>query len=434
MAGRTQQASVQSPEATDSTMNCEVLVVGAGPVGLLTMLLLAKAGIDVVLVEALPDVDNSPRAMAYGPAAVIELERAGVAADARSIGMDEEDHNLRLRWINVDNQVIGEFRPEDRIPGSFDPVICGQFELAKILKRHATGYPNARILFEHSITDITEARDGHSVTATVATPTGTRTISAQYLAGCDGGRSTVRKLLGLSYDGFTIPQWLVACNVRYPFEQHGYKRSQFIVDPDHFCLIGRIDPSGLWRVSYAEREDLTREEVLANVHAKFAAIFPRGPKPLSKDDYQIEMVSPYRIHQRSAPSYRKGRSLLAGDAAHACAPFGGMGLTTGICDAAGLADTFIGVLRHLDRDNPNHPSPDVLLDKYADIRRQKYHDVTHKVSYGNTCRLRECSPDPEKAVQEDEFFRTINSGSDARRKLLESAYILGEPPKRDFEN
>lgn len=102
-----------------------------------------------------------------------------------------------------------------------------------------------------------------------------------------------------------------------------------------------------------------------------------------------------------------------------------MGLTTGICDAAGLADTLIGVLRHLDRDNPNHPSPDVLLDKYADIRRQKYHDVTHKVSYGNTCRLRECSPDPEKAVQEDEFFRTINSGSDARRKLLESAYILG---------
>lgn len=181
-----------------------------------------------------------------------------------------------------------------------------------------------QILFEHSITDITEARDGHSVTATVATPTGTRTISAQYLAGCDGGRSTVRKLLGLSYDGFTIPQWLVACNVRYPFEQHGYKRSQFIVDPDHFCLIGRIDPSGLWRVSYAEREDLTREEVLANVHAKFAAIFPRGPKPLSKDDYQIEMVSPYRIHQRSAPSYRKGRSLLAGDAAHACAPFGGI--------------------------------------------------------------------------------------------------------------
>lgn len=178
------------------------------------------------------------------------------------------------------------------------------------------------MLFEHKITNIEEASDGFSVTATVATPTGAKRISAQYLAGCDGGRSTVRKLLGMTYDGFTIPQWLVACNVRYPFEKYGYMRSQFIVHPEHFCLIGRIDPSGLWRVSYAEREHLTRDEVLANVHAKFEALFP-GPKPLSKDDYQIEMVSPYRIHQRSAPSYRKGRSFLAGDAAHACAPFGG---------------------------------------------------------------------------------------------------------------
>lgn len=256
------------------------------------------------------------------------------------------------------------------------------------------------------------------------TPTGIRHITSQYLAGCDGGRSAVRKLLGMTYDGMTIPQWLVACNVRYPFEKHGYTRAQFIVDPDHFCLIGRIDPSGLWRVSYAENGDLTREEVLANVHNKFAALFP-GPKPLSMDDYQTEIVSPYRIHQRSAPSYRKGRSFLAGDAAHACAPFGGMGLTTGICDAAGLADTLVGVLRHIQPNNSNHPSADVLLDKYADIRREKYHEVTHKVSYSNTCRLRDCPPDPERALAEDEFFTMLNSSSEVRRKMLESAYTLG---------
>jgi 2-polyprenyl-6-methoxyphenol hydroxylase-like FAD-dependent oxidoreductase len=147
-------------------------------------------------------------------------------------------------------------------------------------------------------------------------------MSAKYLAGCDGGRSTVRKLLDLSYDGFTLPQWLVACNVRYPFKAHGFQRTQFIVHPEHFCLIAKIDPTGLWRVSYNEKEDLTREEVLANVHQKFNAIFP-GPKPLKQDSYEIEMISPYRIHQRSAPAYRKGNAFLAGDAAHACSPFGG---------------------------------------------------------------------------------------------------------------
>ncbi|KAJ9604232.1 hypothetical protein H2200_011066 [Cladophialophora chaetospira] len=390
---------------------CEVLVVGAGPVGLLTTLFLAKAGVDVVLIEGLPDVDESPRAMTYGPAAVIELERAEVAAEARSIGMEESDYNFRLRWITVDHKLIGEFQPEDRIHGSLDTVICGQYELSKILKSNVGKCRSAKILFNHKLAEIEDT--ARAVIATVETPDGKKQLSAKYLAGCDGGRSTVRKLVNLSYDGFTLPQWLVACNVRYPFKGHGFARSQFIVHPEHFCLIAKIDRTGLWRVSYNEKEHLTREEVLANVHHKFEAIFP-GPKPLNKDAYKIEMLSPYRIHQRSAPSYRKGRVLLAGDAAHACSPFGGMGLTTGICDAAGLADSLIGVLRK--------GCDDSLLDKYADIRRQKYQDVTHKVSYNNTCVLRDTPP--EKA-SEAEFFKMLNSSPEARRKMLENAYTLG---------
>lgn len=128
-----------------SPSDCEVIVVGAGPVGLLTTLFLAKAGVNVVLVEGLPDVDESPRAMAYGPTAVIELERAGVAADARSVGMDETDYDHRLRWITIDNKLIGEFKPEDKIPGSYDPIICGQYALAKIMKSHVGRCGNAKV-------------------------------------------------------------------------------------------------------------------------------------------------------------------------------------------------------------------------------------------------------------------------------------------------
>ncbi|KAL6252580.1 hypothetical protein RBB50_000299 [Rhinocladiella similis] len=399
-----------------SSTDCEVLVVGAGPVGLLTTLILAREGVNVTLIESLPDVDESPRAMTYGPAAVIELERAGVAAEARAVGMEASDYDFRLRWITIDNKLIAEFQPDDRIPGSFDTVICGQYQLAKILKSHVEKCQGAKLLFNHKLSEIKETSD--SIIATVETPKGKKDISAKYLAACDGGRSTVRKLLDLTYDGFTLPQWLVACNVRYPFKDHGFARSQFIVHPDHFCLIAKIDPTGLWRVSYAEKDDFTREEVMANVHNKFEALFP-GPKPLKKDSYQIEMISPYRIHQRSAPSYRKGRALLAGDAAHACAPFGGMGLTTGICDAAGLADSLVGVLRK--------GCDDSLLTKYAEIRKQKYHDVTHKVSYNNTCLLRDT--DPAKA-SEVEFFKTLNSSPEARRKMLMNAYTLGHDFKQ----
>ena len=91
-----------------------------------------------------------------------------------------------------------------------------------------------------------------------------------------------------------------------------------------------------------------------------------------------------------------------------------MGLTTGICDAGGLADCLIGVLRK--------GCDDSLLDRYADIRRQKYQDITNNVSYSNTCLLRDT--DPEKA-SEHEFFRMMNSSTEVRREMLKSAYILG---------
>ncbi len=126
-------------------VDCEVLVVGAGPVGLVTSLAIAKAGINTILVESLPDIDDSPRAMAYGAPAVVELERAGVAADARKVGMEPSDYDFRLRWITLDNRLIAEFKPEDRIPGSFDPILCGQYQLPRIIQRHLSEYDCAKV-------------------------------------------------------------------------------------------------------------------------------------------------------------------------------------------------------------------------------------------------------------------------------------------------
>ena len=91
-----------------------------------------------------------------------------------------------------------------------------------------------------------------------------------------------------------------------------------------------------------------------------------------------------------------------------------MGLTGGICDAGGLADCLIGVLRK--------GCDDSILDKYAEIRRQKFQDITNPVSYGNTCALRDT--DPETAATEAEPFKTLNSSSEARREILQGAYSL----------
>ena len=94
---------------------------------------------------SLPDIDDSPRAMAYGAPAIVELERAEIAADARKVGMEPSDRDHRLRWITIENKLIAEFKPEDRIPGSFDVVICGQFQLAKVIQRHLSEYSCAEV-------------------------------------------------------------------------------------------------------------------------------------------------------------------------------------------------------------------------------------------------------------------------------------------------
>jgi 2-polyprenyl-6-methoxyphenol hydroxylase-like FAD-dependent oxidoreductase len=127
--------------------------------------------------------------------------------------------------------------------------------------------------------------------------------------------------------------------------------------------VGKISPDGMYRVSYGEDASLSYEEARANLDNKFNAIFP-GPKPVK---YDLRMFSPYKLHQRRSNKFRVGRVLLAGDAAHACNPFGGMGLTGGLCDAGGLSDCLIGVLRK--------GCSDDLLDKYATIRQQIFNDV-----------------------------------------------------------
>lgn len=83
-------------------------------------------------------------------------------------------------------------------------------------------------------------------------------------------------------------------------------------DPDHWALIAKINEKGLWRVSYGEKDGLTQEQIEERMPWKYAQMFP-GPKP---PEYKLEQMSPYRLNQRCAATFRKGNAMLAGDAAH----------------------------------------------------------------------------------------------------------------------
>ena len=164
-----------------------------------------------------------------------------------------------------------------------------------------------------------------------------RTVEASWLIGADGGRSAVRKGLGVEFEGFTWPEIFVVVSTPYDFGARGFARNTYIADPVEFGAMFKVPdegPPGLWRIAYPANPDESDEALLAPERVEAAMQrFCAKPEP-----YEVRYKSTYRVHQRVAASFRAGRVLLAGDAAHLNNPLGGFGLNSGIHDAVNLAD------------------------------------------------------------------------------------------------
>ena len=296
-----------------------VIVVGAGPVGLLTSIRLAKEGIPVTLLEASHSIENSPRALAYFPPVNAELDRAGVLEDCLEIG----SKTMEFRWRNLDGEVFSTMSYNDLKEEDTNyryALVLGQHQLAEVILKHLKRYKNVEILFNHAVTGVSQSDEEVVVTAVDALSSKAKLFKGRYACGCDGGKSSVRKLIGTSFNGFTWPVQLISTNViGYPFEEYGTAATDYVIDPQFWGHVGRISKrENMWRVTFGAKQDISEDEMEETVHEAYARLFPR-PKsmgPLQKNEYKITLMSPYRIHQRRCGSFRTGRVLLAGDAAH----------------------------------------------------------------------------------------------------------------------
>ena len=184
-----------------------------------------------------------------------------------------------------------------------------------------------------------------------------------------------------------------------------------MVDPEHWALIARITTDGLWRVSYGEKAGLTHDQIRDRLPWKFSTMFPGDTPP----DYKLDLMSPYRLNQRCASTFRKGRVVLAGDAAHLCNPFGGLGLTGGILDSAAVSDALIGIYEG--------KTSDSILDKYAEIRRHIFLDTVNPASQANKMRLQDS--DPLTLGNRDPFINTIQTATPEEIQHIRTFANLG---------
>jgi 3-(3-hydroxy-phenyl)propionate hydroxylase len=341
-----------------SKSNGRVVIVGAGPVGMACALALNRRGVPVTVLEQEPAPVEDQRAASLHPSTLEMLDELGVTEKIIPLGLISSAYRFHDR---VSHSVVAEFdlalmQDEFRFP------FVLQYEQYKLTASIAAEYANASdfdVRFSHAVTGLAETADG--VDVEVRSPSGVERIRADYVVGCDGGRSTVRKLAGIEFEGFTYPERFIKIATSFDFGKANPKVAfrNYFSDPNEWCNLFKVQgkrPPGLWRAIMPIQADETDDIALSpeRIEARLQKFFPNSGR------YEIEYVNVYGAHQCVAATFRKGRVLLAGDAAHVNNPIGGMGMNGGIHDGINLADKLARVI---------HGESDELLDLYSRQRR-----------------------------------------------------------------
>lgn len=357
-----------------------MIIAGGGPVGLTAALALAKAGVKVHVLEAASAVVKDLRASTFHPPTLDLLDAFGITADLLTQGLVCPHWQVRLHAPGKLTAELARFDLSVLADVTAHPyrLQCEQFKLSQALLARLQTLPNVRVQFDTQVINILQ--DGTGVRVEALHAGQTQTLHADWLIGADGARSTVRKSLGLAFEGETYPETTILATTDFPFEAHLQDLSNVTycwqIGAGNFSLL-RVP--GRWRVSIYPDDNLSIEDALRPdaIEAALQAIVPQ------RERYNVLEVRPYKVHQRIAAHYGQGKVWLAGDAAHVNSPAGGMGLNGGIHDALNLADKLVRVLQG---------ESESLLTMYERQRRPVALDQILKQADANRARMRERDP------------------------------------------
>ncbi|WP_405016267.1 FAD-dependent oxidoreductase [Kitasatospora sp. NBC_00070] len=312
--------------STQNSPEARVLIAGAGPVGLLTALELARRGVAVRLVDAADGPAVTSRAMATHARSLEQYDQQGLLPDLLPRG-----RVIQRFTMHLNGRRLAALGPDySRVPTRHPMTLMIDQAATEDVLRQAVAKHGLEIEWGVRLTGFEQRDDG--VTVELTGPAGPERADAGWLVGCDGGHSTVRRLLGLPLIGDSTETWLIAdAEIETELPQNSI----------HWIKVGSgtvmaipFPQEGKWRL--LDTADTSYAGDPADVAERFAAKLRRGlGRPVTV--HRPSWVSVFTIQQRMVPAMRSGRCLLAGDAAHVHSPASGQGLNTGLQDAYNLA-------------------------------------------------------------------------------------------------
>ena len=312
----------------------DVVVVGFGPVGALLANLLGGYGLRVLVLERDASVHPLPRAVHFDGEVMRIFQSAGLAGAIEGVARAS---TKGMHFVNAAGETLMVRRSTDG-PGQHDWATNWYFhqpELDAALREGAARFANVDVRLEHEAVTVEDARDHVSVAVRDLATGESRDLTARYLVGCDGARSTVRDAIGASMLDLGLHQpWLVVDVVAISRSERAGRLPDFTVqhcDPSRpMTRVHVKGPRHRWEIMLMPGDDeaeIVRPE----------AIWPMLAHSVGPEDVRIERSAIYTFHSLAAVPWRRGRILLAGDSAHQTPPFLGQGMCAGIRDASNLA-------------------------------------------------------------------------------------------------
>ena len=318
-----------APSDPQPSLDAEVAVVGAGPVGMTVAGRLAQHGLRVVLLEQQPKLTGEGRK-------ALCMQRETLEIWAR-LGIGEQVARRGVQWNLGRTYFRGRELFQVHLPSSagdhFPPFVnINQSEVEEMLLARLGELPGVDLRWSHRLAAVSQDRDG--VTLQCETPSGPSTLRVAYLVGADGAHSGVRRILGMGFPGHSFADLFLICDIRarlsFPHERRFFFDPPW--NPGRQVLI-HPQPDDTWRIDWQvpAGTDVEAERASGGLDRRIRAVIG------ATTEYELLWLTPYRFHQRLVERFRAGRVLLAGDAAHVVSPFGARGLNSGVADAENLA-------------------------------------------------------------------------------------------------